>query len=113
MKKVITFIMILLIVIVVSGCSKSKPTDISDKAYKSAVAYLDTTRLYYDGVTPASGTLLTSEDEYNSFMDSSDGSGTYTELMFKIMYMKKAIKNDHLNDFKKMYDECKEILAIE
>lgn len=114
MKKIITFILIATMLIIISGCgTKERPTDISEKAYNFAVAFLDTTHSYYEGLNSASGVLLLMEDEYDDFMNTTDPSFTYTQIMLKFIYMKQAVEKDNREDFRKMYDEVKEILAIE
>ncbi|MGN1126205.1 MAG: hypothetical protein ACI4RI_02070 [Ruminococcus sp.] len=114
MKKVITFIIIIaMIMFLLTSCKNEKPTDISNKAYKYATDVISSTATYYDGLNSSSGTLLLMEDDYDNFMNSTDGSATYTEVMFKFIYMKQAVEKDNREDFRKMYDEVKEILAIE
>ena len=113
MKNVITFLIIIVMLLSLTACKKEKPTDISDKAYKFAVNVIDSTATYYDGYNTPSGALLLTEGDYDNFMNSADGSSTYTEIMLKFMSMKNAIEKNNIDDFKKMYDECKDILAYE
>lgn len=113
MKKVITFLIIIVMIFSLTACKKEKPTDISNKAYKYATDLISSTATYYDGLNSSSGTLLLMEDDYDNFMNSADGSATYTEVMLKFIYMKQAVQKDNREDFRKMYDEVKEILAIE
>ena len=113
MKKVITFIMII-VTLCLSSCGGGKPSDLSDEAYNQAMDIVRVADMYDCGTYDASNAHSLIDMKFKDFCDIDEGvSNTYTNLIIEIPLLSDYIKTNNQVAFKAQLEQIKDKLGIE